>query len=279
VAAFCNRSGYNSWTDTWIDEALAESTHYVLNGAHDTSPYGRIGWYNSDPYGWIKKGNTFFVWDIGQTVLDDYATAYLFSQWLRIQAGGTDIYKEITKSAYSDYRSVVNAFNAKMGSSYTWDELLKTWFAANYIQNNTGLYGYKNEIYYGGTIQLTRWSVPPGGTTIDLYPGGGVFSNTPTVEPTPSGNIKYAGINMATKAPIQTAWTSADVLLTYNVNTNIDGRTETGTITGHSSVNTPGSSFSVGSAPSGPYEIGIEDMLRQNGFKGWHNDLPSVIRK
>jgi len=261
-------------SDTWIDECLAESTRYVLDGTHDTSNTSRITWYNTDPYGWIRKGNTFFSWDSGDTVLDDYATAYLFSQWLRIQTGSTAIYKEITKSSYKDYRSVLNAFNASKNLSFTWDELLKTWFAANYIQDSSAssLYGYKNE------ISLTRWTVPASeGTSITLYPGEGVFSKSPASAPDASGNIMYAGINMGTKT--LTSAFPADVLLTYNVNTSKTGKEETGTITGLANVEPSAVRLSVETTPSGPYVIGIEDMLRRNGFKGWRDEPPIIRRK
>jgi len=187
------------------------------------------------------------------------------------------MYLEITKSPYKDYRSVLNAFNAGKNLSFTWDELLKTWFAANYIQDSSAssLYGYRNE------ISLTRWTVPASvGTSIYLYPGEGVFSKSPTSAPDVSDNIRYVGINTASKTV--TSEFPADVLLTYNVNTANTGFIvlgDTGIITGLANVEPAPIGRSVVATPSGPYVIGIEDMLRQNGFKGWRDDPPITRKK
>jgi hypothetical protein len=61
-------------------------------------------------------------------------------------------------------------------------------------------------------------------------------------------------------------------LLTYNANTNTEGRSESGTTTGVASYaeaagDETGRSV-AGPGFSGPFAIGAGDMLRWNGFEG-----------
>jgi hypothetical protein len=64
---------------------------------------------------------------------------------------------------------------------------------------------------------------------------------------------------------------SGGALLTYNANTNIEGKAESGTTTGvaasYAEADVPGRSV-AGAGFSGPYAIGAGDMLRRNGFEG-----------
>ncbi|MDR0497944.1 MAG: hypothetical protein LBH42_10040, partial [Treponema sp.] len=115
--------------DTWIDEGLAGAAEWVWSGEHSM---GRVRDYNEDRSGTIKQGNNFYVWESKPaSILDDYATSYLFFQWLRLQAGSAGIYKTIINSSSFDYRAVTTAANGAMtGKGYNdWGTLLKTWLA------------------------------------------------------------------------------------------------------------------------------------------------------
>ena len=77
-----------TWMDLWIDEVLAEKSHYIVFGENNT---GRVDWFANDPVGTISRGNNFFVWgnrreQDTRAILDDYATAFLFGRWLFLQA-------------------------------------------------------------------------------------------------------------------------------------------------------------------------------------------------
>jgi hypothetical protein len=266
--------------DIWIDEGLSSAAEYIVNDEKHSKD--RIDWYNGNGdskakiKGLIDQGNNFFVWENHikenpYAVLDDYATVYLFFQWLRLQKG-TGVYRDIISSSYTDYHAVADA----MGED--WDNLLKNWMAANYINNSTGVYGYK------GDISLNTHTVPAGKTQISLYPGEGVYSLTDVSDTIPSQdininiNIRYAGLNKAAAAVSDSAVFAAGRLLTYNKNTVLNGlvgTAEIGTTTGKAaSVNiTPMGGRSVTSSYSGPYRIGAGDMLSRNGksrdFTSW----------
>ena len=250
--------------DTWIDEGLSSAAEYIIGGEHSKD---RIDWYNKNGdsnarlKGLIDQGNNFFVWENHEdenpyAVLDDYATVYLFFQWLRLQKG-ISVYRDIISSSYGDYRAVANA----MGED--WDTLLKNWMAANYINSGTGVYGYKGE------IPITTHTAPAGKTEISLYPGEGVYSLTNASDTMPIGggvNIKYAGLDI-TEGVNDSIVFNAGRLLTYNINTVLNGKAEIGITTGKAaSVNiTPMGGRSVTSSYSGPYRIGAGDILSRNG--------------
>jgi len=265
-------SGKQSYIDTWIDEGLSSAAEWLYLGGHVAS---KINWYNGDLSGLIRKGNNFFVWDNRgsentNAVLDDYATVYLFFQWLRLQSGSTRIYNDITMSSDYDYKAITNAANKAMsGNGYDdWGTLLKTWLAANYINAPSGPYGYRNDSTLKN-ISVKTFSA--GNTNVSLAPGEGVFSMTNNyVMPSGKQNIRYAGLDK-TGVLSNTETYSGGVLLTYNANTNNTGGTESGTTTGIASYDAADIDASARSVAginlSGPFAIGAQDILRRNGFE------------
>jgi len=267
--------------DIWIDEGLSSAAEQIYSGEYLTH---RIEWFiqngakdskgNTLP-GKIDVGNNFYVWGNRVTdsepypALDDYATVYLFFQWIRLQSGN-DIYKEIIKSPYPiyDQRAVINAFNAKKPSgsvSYSnWESMLKDWLMANNMNLSSGRNGYMND----PTLKTIKAPYAPAGTTtLGLFPGEGVYSyadTAPSVSNT--GNIKYV-------YPVSTK-----TLLTYNSNPvnyvgkgiSIDTLAENGTTTG---ITLPAASIVISgkfdiklgsSKISGPFRIGMGDVIRMN---------------
>ena len=266
--------------DLWIDEGLSSAAEWVYSGKH---PLSRYGWYyyNGDgrnAKGLIDKGNNFYVWgnrdqESQYAVLDDYATVYLFFQWLRLQnSKGAEIYRDIIgyrvgpgKEDIDNYLAnsylPVTKAAANIDAAYSgWGTLLKDWLATNYINDTSGRYGYKNDPELS---KIGKHLLSTNKETVDLYPGEGVFSkiNGSFSAPADSGNIKYLNLTSA--------------LLTYNVNTaNFDGSSgsfpspETGTVTGvvSGSVVVPVEGrFLTTPGLAGPYWIGAGDVRRSGG--------------
>jgi hypothetical protein len=179
--------------DAWIDEGLSAAAEYLYLGKHNTE---RIDDFVLSET--VRQGNNFFVW--GNRVdglLDEYATVYLFFQWLRIQSGGTDLYKRIIASPHYDYRAVVEAISGTFAEelgSVDWETILRSWLGANYINSTNGLYGYHGEL-----PKLHVYAI--GGQTQGLLPGEGVYSSVIGASGSlPSGggpNIRYAGLRKA----------------------------------------------------------------------------------
>jgi len=281
VNAFISNKKYT--LDTWIDEGLSSAAEWLYLGEQVKS---KVNDYNSDISGLIQKGNNFFVWDnrgseSQYAVLDDYSTVYLFFQWLRLQSGNTKIYNEITLSKNHDYTAVSEAADKAMGGNgyADWETLLKTWLAANYINAPTGPYGYRND----GTLKNIRAKTMPAGIkNILLAPGEGVYSITNNYNlPENRLNIHYTALNKAGNTISDSDTYSGGALLTFNANSNIEGKTEGGTTTGVASYaeaynDAPGRS-ALGASFSGPFAIGAQDMLRRNGFdNGPFLDLPRL---
>jgi hypothetical protein len=264
-----------SATDLWIDEGLSVTAEWVYSGEHSVQ---RLGCYNTDVSGLLGLGNNFFVWGNRDgegdgksqyAVLDDYSTAYLFFQWLRLQSK-KDIYQKISISEKHDYNAVIDAFNniVSSGAYPNWESMLKDWLAANYFKSSGGRYGYTNDTILNDIkIHYTPVSL----TSINLFPGEGVYSNVTESYsiPATAGKINYAGLNGS--APISSGSFSSGALLTYNANTAADGNVESGTITGKAP---PANIFSATSGGrsigviAGPFPIGAGDMLRRKGKKG-----------
>jgi hypothetical protein len=187
---FASKSYRRSQMDIWIDEGLSSAAEYVYLNRHNAD---RVAQFSSSDT--VQQGNNFFVWgERPDNVLDEYSAVYLFFQWLRIQSGGRDIYKRIFNSLHSDYRAVTGSipgvFAVALGST-SWEAILRSWLAANYINSPTGLYGYQGEF-----PKLRVWAL--GGPTHSLLPGEGVYSivgDSPGALPSSGGsNIRYAGL-------------------------------------------------------------------------------------
>jgi hypothetical protein len=269
-------AGSYSVMETWIDEGLSGAAEWVYSGTH---PSNRWGWYSNNGSGTnkglIDKGNNFYVWgnrtdESLYAEQDDYATAYLFFQWLRIQRGGVNsgigIYKDIIGSNNSGYSAITAAF-----SNANWGDLLRDWLAANYINASTGRYGYGND----PTLKnLNKHLLTT--ATASLYPGEGVFSKIDTAyvtaNPSKPEDKTYIKYSILTTAPGTTMAVGA--LLTYNVNTvnNDEGyfpSPEDGTVTGVASISVVDGRFVAPPVElSGPFWVSGGDVLRRNGSLG-----------
>jgi hypothetical protein len=265
--------GRDSLMDTWIDEGLSSAAEYIYLGKHIEK---KVEWFNKDSEGTIALGNNFFVWGNlnNNSILDDYATVYLFFQWLRLQSEGqgNGIYKDIIASTYSDYIAVMRGatlnipwFDSKVtaledtvgdteediGASLEtlWKILFESWLASNYINAGNGEYGYKNDTALKNVKAKTA---PTGTTDLGLLPGEAVYSITDEKgetstyyeldAPESGTNIKYLGLSFENgEAIVDDTYTFlGGALLTYNSNTTnsaksgLDSLKETGRLTGES---------------------------------------------
>jgi hypothetical protein len=238
--------------DTWIDEGLSSQAEHLYLGRNAEE---KIDWFCEDPEGTIAKGNNFFVWGNypGNSILDEYATVYLFFRWLYLQADTAQkasIFHDIITADNVDYRAVTNVAKEINPEWNEWEPLLRTWLAANYSPKSS--YGYAGDVELREMIKVN----PIGGTSIALYPGEGVYSIinnpfTPSLNPT---NIRYENLGNA--------------LLTFNASTVNSGTIlrETGSLTGVPPPSPASSSRTIGESRqtktiTGPYVIDAQDVL------------------
>jgi hypothetical protein len=226
--------------ETWINEGLSAAAEYIYAGSHIAS---KITYFNNDPQGTIAEGNNFYFWMDDGRVLDEYATVYLFFQWLRIQAAqgeadGKAIFTAIEDSTYSDYQAVLGAAQKYIDTAMTWEGLLSSWLLANYVNAGSGLLGYKDEIK--GVIKKDLYVKPlTGRPSKMLSPGEGVFSpltgmefSLPETDDT-NAHIVYRGIGKKGELSSASPFTGQR-LLTLNGNTDNAGGSaqEKGMLTG-----------------------------------------------
>ena len=256
------------WTlmDLWINEGLAEKSYHVVFGRN---PAERVNWFVVDPVGTISRGNNFFVWGNhrnmdARTILDDYATAYLFFRWLFLQAPpGMNILRDMVTSAYSDYRIVTNAARKINPAWADWDTLLKTWLAANLDPTNP-VFGYTGDNELRGRLMVRH----VGDTSLLLYPGEGVFSvmDSPFTPPVFGfgPNIRYAGLTPGSgNISFDTSQITGNTLLTFNANNNINGPIEIGLLTGVPPFDAIRDDPPL--LPTGPFVVSLWDIIERDG--------------
>lgn len=219
--------------DIWINEGLSSGAEYLYLGGHDA---GRVSYYNDDLESTIEYGNTFYVWNgywedpaFGhEDVLANYATVYLFFQWLRIHASnGAGIYGEILASPFRDRRAVTSVASSRIdGSLADWSALLGTWLRANILNEATGLYGYGGEISH-----LEDHTLSASLTTWPLSSGEGLnAASSGTFNPGGGGtDVVYNGIDTSTGVVDENGADgyTGDLFLAYNANTIIAGSDQT----------------------------------------------------
>jgi len=247
-------------TDIWINEGLSSAAEYIYAGGHLQA---RINDFNNDATGLIGQGDNFFAWDnyadqSKEANLNDYATVYLFFQWLRLKSGGSnDVYKNIIFSDYTDHRAVVNA----MSGFSDWPSLLEGWLKANYYKNNTHGYGIDSKL--NSEVQIS-YAPGNGGVAANfpLAPGEAVYSKaTSFTVPSNSGNINNVGL--ASGGTVSNGNSVTGALLSYNKNTNIEGSSENGRITGvAANISKP---LVMPDSLRGPYVISFAEMAKRSG--------------
>ena len=283
--------------DLWIDEGLSAAAEWIVFNAPSD---WKLTWFNQDRTELISQGNNFFVWGNREgtgagnhhsAILDDYATVYLFFQWLRLQAGignsgNNKIFADIIQSPDSNHWAVVEAADKRIGDGdeYAgddgWDLLLRDWLAANFINAPTGRWGYRDAPAYRDIQARPIVSTSP---TVSLFPGEGVFSLTPNAITFPTmnagvgGNIRYAGLRR-TGAPDLSDDSifagTGNALLSFNVSTDVSYHPTTGapiatattaTITGFApTIASLSEARFADDLLAGPFPISGRHMLRQN---------------
>lgn len=124
-------SGARNEMDSWLNEALSESTSILFNKATAES---RINEFNKINY------YCFYTWDIPTNISNNgknnthvnYPSASVFMNWLYQKNGSNDsIFKTIASSKeLGDYKKVLSAANGISGlSGATWDSLLLDWMS------------------------------------------------------------------------------------------------------------------------------------------------------
>ena len=253
--------------DTWIDEGLSSQAEYLYL---QKNPDDKIGWFRDDPVGTIAKGNNFFVWDNHpekpDSVMDDYATVYLFFRWLYLQANENlkqDILSDIITSDYADYQAVTQVARQINSDWANWENLLGAWLAANYIADSSNMYGYKGDESLKN-IQVKMLNVK--GNSTPLFPGEGVYSSiSGSYSPRPGSgsSIKYAGLSQTGSPVDSSAPYGGTVLLTFNGNSDGTKSPENGYLTG--AAGSPSSSASRSlKGFSGPLVVDAWDIVGRN---------------
>ena len=124
-------SGARNEMDSWLNEALSESTSILFNKATAES---RINEFNKINY------YCFYTWDIPTNISNNnknnthvnYPSASVFMNWLYQKNGSNDsIFKTIASSKeLGDYKKVLSAAKGISGLSVTtWDSLLLNWMS------------------------------------------------------------------------------------------------------------------------------------------------------
>jgi hypothetical protein len=176
----------------WIDEGLAMAAQHMYEGAQTDMLYV----INNSRYnGPTRDGNSFLYWDYydQEKVYSDYAAAYVFMQYLRIQSGNdTSIYREIIECSTNDNKCVENIVKKYVNYDYNLSDFIIDFKVSLLLQDNSGPYSFGGEKAFSFTIPSFK------GTQVSLRGGGGVHidsSGTFAAPENAGSTIVFIGIN------------------------------------------------------------------------------------
>lgn len=198
-------------TCTWIDEGLAEAANHLCYGAITA----RVSYYNLFNASGDINQSPLFYWNAANP-LPNYSKSYLFFQYMKAQSSlGNDLFKEILRSTYGDYRAVTDAM-ALDGtlSSWSFDQILLRWYAVNNGVSNGTIYSYKGVL--GASVPGAKYYT---GTNPTLGSGAGISA--------PSSGYIYLAVNNDGSSEDFTGTGARDKLLAVFKNSGSSG-TETG---------------------------------------------------
>lgn len=184
-------SSYGDLSQRWIDEGLATASEHFYSGSQSDL----IQIYNTKPYNDpVADGNGFFKWDYSDNdrVYSDYALAYAFFQYFRLQSKNQNgMFTEIIENNNNDWTGVAEVIKNRVDSNMSFGDFMVNFRIAMLLNLTSGMYGYKNETalkfyprYYTGTGK-------------NLEGGGALYIkiNGSFTEPEDKGsNIVYVGI-------------------------------------------------------------------------------------
>lgn len=213
--------GFSAGFDTWINEGMSSAAEKIYSGSQIQ---WKIDYYNDDENSDIVRGQNFVNWgdDYYNSDLGNYATVYLFFQWLSIHGGGDSVYKKIMDNTSDTYQAVFDEMQVATGCE-DFSELLRSWFIANLLNNTSGLYGYGASFPSITVHYFNDVSGYTAGMTWGLNAGEGIYldiSSTGLYSITSISPIFYAGITSGGVIDVDDAGNeyTGNVLICYNRN-------------------------------------------------------------
>jgi hypothetical protein len=150
--------------DTWMNEGIAEAAaHYGLDLALDT---------NIEV---IKTSSTIRDGEVG--IFDwtgsayQYATVYNFLQYARIQStSGYNLFSELIQHSSGSYTSLESLLTEQNDAFETMEDIVRSYHVANVVNQESGIYGYKDERSTFSYVNLSA----PSSSTSRIHPGAAV---------------------------------------------------------------------------------------------------------
>ena len=199
---------------TWIDEGLAEAANQIYRGKGLSD---RIDYFNAS--GNITNGHSLLYWGDRNDVLSNYALSYLFMQYVKIQSGqGDKIFKEIHQDPNNNYKAIENVAKKYIDSNMTFGQLMTNFRLALFLNEPTGLYGFKGDPFFNNLEKKIYFGTKP----LNLRGGGAIItpnksSTEPTVPSNKGANVTYTFISSIDEGKLDV---SSPTTPTVNLDTN-----------------------------------------------------------
>jgi hypothetical protein len=264
---------------TFVNEGLSEAAMALCGYT-----------FENPKYYYSNTNLSFLSWGTTSNILQDYSRAGLFT-WYLIEQFGSDVAKKIVQSTATGVAGYNDALS-QMGTSKTFDDVLKSFAVANAIDDKSAdsRYGFTLPItaqitpaktYLDPNVSVQTQSIESRGTVYLLYKGGKNLSATftsqyPTiiVRPIATGT----GVNKVSDISLSSLYTEPGFGTSYNQ-----------VIFAVTNLGTAAASFSYSSSGQAPaltvqelaFEDGVPDGYLQLAAPDtavvWFDALPGAI--
>lgn len=158
--------------DLWMDEGLAEcATELVMRKVLSSNME-----VFRDPAYSTWRGSALCAWGEGD---EDYALSYLFMEYLKVQAGTTEIFRKMIRHPMGSAFSLPEIMREHVPEFDSFPAILRSFYLALLLGEDEGLYGFRG---MNGSYQVEP---RPAGDSFEgyLFPGGAVYLPLPDGEP------------------------------------------------------------------------------------------------
>ncbi|MCX6142039.1 MAG: T9SS type A sorting domain-containing protein [Ignavibacteriales bacterium] len=270
---------YDSHEKTFVNEGLSEAAMALCGYT-----------FENPKYYYSNTNLSFLSWGTTTNVLQDYSRAGLFT-WYLIEQFGSDIAKKIVQSTATDIAGYNDALS-QMGTSKTFDDVLKSFAVANAIDDKSAdsRYGFTLPItaqitpaqtYLDPNVSGQSQSIETRGTVYLLYKGGKNLSATftsqsPTISVRPIAT--GSGVNKVTDISLSSLYTEPGFGTSYDQ-----------VIFAVTNLGTAAASFSYSSSGQAPaltvqelaFEDGVPDgylsLTAPDTAVVWFDALPGAV--
>ena len=166
----------NHEEETWVDEGCADLAEFLCGYGY---PVSHLVTGSTQQPGFLEEPDhqltlTGTAWDSTSHILASYGASFMWTLYLWDHYGGDALIRRLVREGADGIQGVNNALSAT-GASDRFEQVFRKWVVANYIDDDTGPYGYPSIVLVeSGANRVTTFPRARLAASYTHYPVGPV---------------------------------------------------------------------------------------------------------